>query len=407
MRPLSPSAINKLRLRDAAVAEVKAVRNLLPPEPDWSTVRDFAGTIERMARSRLGSGMVVRKPAEVSARKSRHGLRPLPFLGLVERVVYAALTDAVTKEIQLTGRGSEGWLEVSRAPAEYGRELSPKVEESSRGVVRFGDLPPWNSPVKYVVKSDVVAFYRHVNHKILRNELIIQGSDYELTDHLIEFLGELYGHHVGLPQLHQSSDALSEVYIDAVERNMLRLGYAVWRFNDDFRVAVKGFMEALRALEDLDGSLREIGLTLNEVKTTIPTFATYYLEVMGLEVSATGSVVPRQEVEDVVGDYTDDFTQDADRAARFLDRVTDKPDGSLGELDVKDFGPSEVRLARRALAGLARARDARGLDKLALLVRYCAELTPAAIKYVLTLRVGRRASRSKLAEGLRSEEHTS
>lgn len=317
-------------------------------------------------------------------------------MGLAERVTYRALTDLVTRDMPELERDPEHWLQFSRAPAEYGAKIAPQPTSASAGILDFFTLLPWSSPVKYVVKSDVVAFYRHVDHARLHDELVMLGADYEATQHLIDFLTELQGRPVGLPQLHDSSDILSELYIDAVERNMLRRGYEVWRFNDDFRIACKGYMETLKSLEDLDACLREVGLTLNESKTTTPTFANYFLDVMDLQVSPSGAVVAKQEVEDVVGDYTDDFTQDADAAAVFFDKLTDEPVADQADINLKEAGPAEVRLARRALAGLARARDDRALEKIPILVRYLAELTPAAVRYLAVLRAARIA-RTRLA----------
>lgn len=402
MRPISPRLLQQLDLETAAIAEVRPSRNLLPPDPDWSVVPDYAVLVAKATRSRLGNGMAVRPVAEISARKSRHGLRPLPFLAVQERVAYSALTRLATAELPPLRRAAEDWLEFSTAPATYGAAIAPPPDLTPTPSRRINirTLLPWSSPVKYVIKSDVVAFYRHVDHRALADQLIILGADFEVVGHLIDFLGELQGRRIGLPQLHDASDVLSEIYIDSVERNMLRRGHVLWRFNDDFRIACRGYMDALRALEDLDFCMREMGLTVNESKTTTPTFANYYMEVLGLEVAATGEVVARQEVEDAVGDYSDDFTQDAARAAEFMDRLTDRPTGSAeDEIDVREAGPAEARLIRRALAGLARARDDRAIEKVPLVVRYLAELTPSAIRYLVALHKGR-VARTKLAGAL-------
>lgn len=401
MRPIAPRVLQQLDLAKAATDEVKSARNLLPPEPDWSQVQNFAQVIAKAANSRLGSGMIVRPLSEVSARKSRHGLRPLPFMALQERVAYAALTQLATKGMVTLKRAPEDWLEFSRAPANYGAKLAPTLRppQSGKAVMDFGSILPWSSPIKYVIKTDVVAFYRHVDHRRLHEQLIILGADFEVADHLIEFLGELQGRASGLPQLHESSDMLSEIYIDAVERSMLRLGYPLWRFNDDFRIACRGYMDTLRSMEDLDRCLREMSLTLNEVKTSTPSFANYYLEVMGLEVGPSGAVVARQEVEDIVGDYTDDFSQDVAGASKIISNLTDAPQGATGEIDVRKAGGAEARLVRRALAGLARARDESALGKIPDIVRYLAELTPGAVRYLLALQRGR-VSRVKIASVL-------
>ena len=137
MKPIPPRIIERLKLTTIVQREFAAARNLLPPEPDWSQVSKYEDVLGNVVRSRLGAGMDVRPMAMVSARKSKHGLRPVPFLGLPERVTYLALTEAATAGLVDLKRGPEDWLEFSQAPAKHGGSLAEKVA-STRGQVH-----PW------------------------------------------------------------------------------------------------------------------------------------------------------------------------------------------------------------------------------------------------------------------------
>ncbi|UTT67297.1 RNA-directed DNA polymerase [Janibacter sp. CX7] len=261
---------------------------------------------------------------------------------------------------------------------------------------------PFSTKFKYVVKSDVVAFYRHVDHELLRDQLTLIGGDYEAITYLMQFLGELQGRSTGLPQASTPSDILAEVYISAVERSMIRRGHHVWRFSDDFRIACTSYTHTMDAIDDLDQALRSMGLTLNEFKTTTPSYANYYLDSMDLEESP-GGPIQKEDAEDIVGDYTDDFDQDPDSAAEYLERFSPTPDGDA-QLSLRDAGAAEVRMARRALSSLAKSKDLRALDSVAEIVRFMAPVTPSAMRYLIQLGQAKR-SRTRIAAVLDELAH--
>ena len=55
----------------------------------------------------------------------------------------------------------------------------------------------------------------------------------------------------------------------SVGGSRLRQGLTVWRYNDDFRVAVDGWSDALNAVDALERECRSMGLALNDLKTVI------------------------------------------------------------------------------------------------------------------------------------------
>jgi hypothetical protein len=190
------------------------------------------------------------------------------------------------------------------------------------------------------------------------------------------------GKSFGLPQLLDPSDELSEVYIDRVERALLRSGLAVWRFNDDFRIASRTYADSLNCIEALDHAARAVGLVISESKTVTVGFTKYLLDALGKSRSDVGETISPDEVEDVVGDYQDDFgEEDADAALAVLDDAeSQSPDAYI---DLRDLSVDNIRLLRRAVNGLAKAKDPRGLSHLLPLVIYAPALTPSLMRYML------------------------
>ena len=60
-----------------------------------------------------------------------------------------------------------------------------------------------------------------------------------------------------------------------MERRLLRHGLTMWRYNDDFRISVDTWSDALNAVDTLERECREVGLVLNDSKTFISKHATY------------------------------------------------------------------------------------------------------------------------------------
>jgi hypothetical protein len=105
-----PTAIlKKLDLRGAAEKEAVAWRNLLPPEPWCQHVAQSPGQFARWVTSRLSSGARNASSAVVDARKANQAFRPVPVVGIAERIAMRALTDWVLKDVGLTRRNQVGF----------------------------------------------------------------------------------------------------------------------------------------------------------------------------------------------------------------------------------------------------------------------------------------------------------
>ncbi|MBN9170769.1 MAG: hypothetical protein J0I50_02605, partial [Microbacterium sp.] len=85
----------------------------------------------------------------------------------------------------------------------------------------------------------------------------------------IELLREAFGSTRGLPQMVSSSDVLADVYLSILERALLRHGYEVVRYADDFRVLASDWAIANQIIERAAEVARAIGLILSAEKTSI------------------------------------------------------------------------------------------------------------------------------------------
>ncbi|HEX7938868.1 MAG TPA: reverse transcriptase domain-containing protein [Gemmatimonadaceae bacterium] len=381
MKPLSPGLVGQLDLSGAIEREAGSSRNLMPPESGWDLIIDKTDDMQKWISTLLRRGFNPSREEVLPARKLR-GIRPVPIWGVVERIVYRALAQLVMPADFRLERSPEAYAEFLRAPVTYAFELQREARPETQGHFFF-----LRSDLHYVLQSDIAAFYQYVDHGVLADELQAQGASFEAVQSLIELLGEVQGKAYGLPQLFDASDMLSEVYIDRVERAVIRQGLKAWRFNDDFRIACRSYSETLDALEKLEEAARDAALTINESKTLTYGFLTYMLEVLELRPDEGAESVSLEDFDDVethVGSYTEDFSDDADAAIAVIDRA--KFDNLEDhDLDIKSLHGNDLRLLRRAIGSLSAAQDARALDAIFRLFTYVPALTPNLLRYLLTV----------------------
>lgn len=371
VREMSTTVIKKLDLRGAAEAEAGAWRNLLPPEPWVDHVTANPGHFANWVRTRLLSG-VRNAPGHVAdARKAHQATRPVAILGIAERIVYRALTDWVLKDVELP----------SRTPEDYEAFVAGPVTHVADGRSRFSLREAGSI---YVVQADVSSFYEYIDHGVLLRELESRSGKVEESRLLIDFLGETQGTTYGLPQLLEASDRLSEVYIQILERDIVRRVGEVWRFNDDFRLVVQGYGAAQQSLEDLGAAARPLGLVLNDRKSSIFRFSTYLTKNFFSLPEGDDSEIEVAEIEQHRSDEYPGIEVDGRLSAahEILDRLRD---GTEAPIDVLNPDPDDVRKLRRAIAVLSREGSLEGLPYVEQLFRYIPQLTPRLADYMIAV----------------------
>ncbi|MER7891982.1 RNA-directed DNA polymerase [Micromonospora sp. NPDC094482] len=372
MNPLDKSLVGKLKLEQAVLEEVETRRNLLPPEPWVDAVRSNSASIAAWVKTRLLAGDPNSPGIVVNARKLGHGIRPVPILGVAERVSYRALAKLATDGIELPNRTPETYREFIHAPISYA------YEHIKQKMVHLGD-----ARIKYVLEADITAFYQYVDHEVLRQELQMQTGEVEGASKLIELLGEINGKAFGIPQLLDASDWLSEAYIRIVERNLIRNGLAVWRFNDDFRIGCGDYRHALKSLEELAQAARDVGLVVGDHKTFTTTFFNYMFAHTDMDVDKAAAAFDPQDVEVAVSDYSDqDEAGNVVWAVQRLRRIDSDPKVS-GHINLRSLRAQDMRDLRRAISVLTRNSDPQGAPWLTSIFRFVPALTPSVVGYMV------------------------
>lgn len=381
------NVVSTLPLKASVEAEAKAVRNLLPTEPWAAPVLAGRDEIADWIRAEWERGRTNLRSLSVNVRKAGHGIRPVPIMGIAERVTYRALSTQLLKDLDVGDRSAVAYKAFLQGPIDFGLSVGAPPHFRTFSSAVFG----------YVLEADVSAFYEYVDHETLREEIQLQTGEVALTQLLVQLLNESEGRTFGIPQLLDASDWLSEFYIRVVERDLVRQGLTLWRYNDDFRIGCRDYGQALDAIEKLEEAARAVGLTISEHKTRTPSFMNYFIKNTGVEVSDELATIDPQDVEIVVRAYVhgDDDEAIDDAAGQFgrleLDGANER------RIDLKSIRGDEIADLRAALATLTRNADPLGLRWVTPLFEYVASLTPRLVLYLMSLqRAGITAAKDRL-----------
>lgn len=310
MKSLSKDLVSELDLEGALIAEAASTQNLIPDTPGWNELTSRSTEFAKWLSGQLLREYTPARQVIVNVRKLGYGIRPVSILAIPDRVLYRALVSHILRDYPPVQRDAEAYLRFLMAPIVTAREeeRAKNPRDPNDKKIFFSVLG--SSIYTHVVKSDIVAYYQYVNHGILGNELFNLSSGYEAIDALLEFLLEAQGREHGIPQLLDPSDELSEIYMQVLVRALLRHGLPTWNFSDDLRVLCKSYEESRWAIEILNGLASDIGLAINEGKTSTPRFASYVMETMGVKEDEEIGEDAEPDAEANIGEYTEFFDED-------------------------------------------------------------------------------------------------
>jgi hypothetical protein len=180
---------------------------------------------------------------------------------LSDRIVFHSLVSMIVPELK-------------KGIADQTAVFAPALVSGSRRWADFENAPLADDS-RYVAKADVYSFYETVDHHVLHRALLDSGVDEEASYLIRDFLQEVSPTSRGLPQGVLASDALATAYLGQLDRRMIDAGISYYRRGDDIRIAAPSFSKARRALAEVEGELRSLGLLLNEGKTFVMKRDTY------------------------------------------------------------------------------------------------------------------------------------
>jgi hypothetical protein len=375
MEPLDSPAIDQAALVAALEAEAAYERIWLPPEPWWNALlaekEDVAGALLR----RLRRGGRWTRSEIVDTRKPGHGIRPVSVMSPEVRIAYRAIVSEIIVEEHRADRSAAKY-------AEFVTEPIRAAYDNGAGLRRFGD-----AKYAYVLTTDVTAFYQYIDHAILRDELDLIAADIELVDGLAGLLGDMEGRGFGIPQRSAPSDWLSELCGARIVRWIVRDGFDVWRYNDDFRVGCRTYSEALQAIESLSRACRDIGLVLNDQKTATYSFIRYVMNVANVEIDDTTVEFDPSDVEaSVSSEYPpDDDDQAVTEAGQTIARLWDRAETPLQPTDepwdLRELTAEQHRAVRRALNTLTKHKSVLAVPSLLSMLSLQPAITHRIIRY--------------------------
>lgn len=147
-----------------------------------------------------------------------------------------------------------------------------------------------NNGNEWILDADLRDYFGTVNHKLLVDLIARKVSDGRILKLIKDMLkagymekGQKYPTHKGTPQGSIISPLLSNVYLTPFDNVMVREGYKLTRFADDWVVVCKTRKEAEKALLLAEKILKRLGLQLHPNKTRI-THVKWGFEFLGYKV---------------------------------------------------------------------------------------------------------------------------
>lgn len=132
---------------------------------------------------------------------------------------------------------------------------------------------------RYVVEADIDAFFDNIDHSLLLDKLKHYLSDQKLIHLLTGWIkAEVYDgkgvfiQEKGIPQGTVVSPILANLFLDDFDEAMIRNGFLMVRYSDDFILLAKSQPQALKALELSEKVLAMHHLRLDEEDTGITDF---------------------------------------------------------------------------------------------------------------------------------------
>ena len=210
-------------------------------------------------------------PSYIEIPKKGFTLRPVAAPKIDDRILYQAIADLLAPHFQ-------------PEPCVYSNVLSRDVNSSRMflpGVdlwLKFqDDVEIFCAKYPYVVETDITAYFEHISHRLLNNriqDLFVGKIADDVLKDIKVILPRLWrrwnkNKDFGIPQVNDASSFFANLFLDELDKWMLRNNYVFMRYVDDMRVFAQDEPTARQALADIITELREMGLYIASGKTSI------------------------------------------------------------------------------------------------------------------------------------------
>ena len=207
------------------------------------------------------------KVAEFQVPKSPYASRPGRYLRIEDRVVYQAIVNGIAS---LIDRSLESRDVVYSFRVAKNRENKLTEHGVSRWLEMRKALRRQRNQFKYLVRTDLVGYYEHIDYHALMTQMELLNVGKPVVKLLRILLNRWEtSHRHGLPPNFEPSSVLGNLYLDPIDKSMVRAGFRYFRFMDDIYIQCGSQLEARKALQFLTNECRRRRLFLNSTKTEV------------------------------------------------------------------------------------------------------------------------------------------
>jgi excisionase family DNA binding protein len=250
-----------------ALRHVEATDLTEPWVPDVLRFRDQISSPDEIlaAAARRLTSEPPDPATEVDVAKTPFFSRSAVLLSLEDRVAYQAVVASVAPKIEalLPDQAYAARLSSnSRWFLEKGQVLWLNWKRDVRELVK--------SEYPWMIKSDLAAYFDHIPHRLLLDEVSALNPDPRLHDALGRMLSTwaiVPG--MGIPQGPNASRVLGNFYMLPVDQAMLAQGMVYSRYQDDVRILGKSKAEVVAGMRLFEKECRKRGLIASPAKTEL------------------------------------------------------------------------------------------------------------------------------------------
>jgi hypothetical protein len=207
--------------------------------------------------------------------KSSRTLRTIPLLSTRDRIVYQAMGNVIVEEaIPNLSVLSDRHI-FAHLPQDNNSLFATKSWERQFANFSRKYEQIWKEGNKWVVESDISAFYSTINHQLLTELIRERWIADEVFLKMLNICLSTWSPHEkgpelgnGLPQGYETSDLLATLFLLPIDEKMI-INYRYIRYVDDIRILTSDPSVASKALVSLDLELQARALILQTKKTAI------------------------------------------------------------------------------------------------------------------------------------------
>lgn len=304
--------------------------------PDIANYKDYEIALQEKLKH-LQSQIVspnsyrANSPSHIDIPKKGFTLRPVDIPMIDDRIIYQAIADNLSPYFQPE---TCVYSNILSPAANSTRMFIPGVDlwlKFQKEVERLCGLFP------YVVETDIATYFEYIDHHRLLHriqDLFENKVDKEILNANKVLLQRLWqkwsrGKKFGIPQVNDASSFFANIFLDELDKWMLRRGFVFMRYVDDMRIFANDEPSARYALSELVTQLREIDLHVGSGKTFIRKTSVVLTELRNntdrmalIDANIKSRITPRLEqaatmLEDFVSELISDTNKFNDRHFRF------------------------------------------------------------------------------------------